>query len=99
MFRCRNVKVPTGSSAIRKQVHMNVVGKPPIELLSRDVRTAPSRCLRCCPATAFSTAPNPPAMPLSNPALRAQHAMLLFGPAMLMIEAENPEVPTRPSES
>jgi PhnB protein len=27
---------------------------------------------------------------------RAQHAMLLFGPAMLMIEAENPEVPTRP---
>ena len=27
---------------------------------------------------------------------RAQHAMLLFGPAMLMIEAENIEVPTRP---
>ena len=27
---------------------------------------------------------------------RAQHAMLLFGPAMLMIEGENPEVPTRP---
>jgi len=27
---------------------------------------------------------------------RAQHAMLLFGPAMLMVEAENPEVPTRP---
>lgn len=27
---------------------------------------------------------------------RAQHAMLLFGPAMLMIEAENPETPTRP---
>jgi PhnB protein len=27
---------------------------------------------------------------------RAQHAMLRFGPAMLMIEAENPEVPTRP---
>jgi PhnB protein len=26
----------------------------------------------------------------------AQHAMLQFGPAMLMIEAENPEVPTRP---
>ena len=27
---------------------------------------------------------------------RPQHAMLLFGPAMLMIEGENPEVPTRP---
>jgi PhnB protein len=27
---------------------------------------------------------------------RAQHAMVLFGPAMLMIEAENPETPTRP---
>jgi PhnB protein len=27
---------------------------------------------------------------------RAQHAMLLFGLAMLMVEAENPEVPTRP---
>jgi PhnB protein len=27
---------------------------------------------------------------------RAQHAMLLFGPSMLMIEAENHEVPTRP---
>ena len=27
---------------------------------------------------------------------RAQHAMLLFGPAMLMIEAENPEAPARP---
>src|SRR5215471_18082514 len=27
---------------------------------------------------------------------RAQHAMLLFGPAMLMLEAENPEVPARP---
>ena len=27
---------------------------------------------------------------------RVQHAMLLFGPAMLMIEGENPEVPTRP---
>ncbi|MFL6751450.1 MAG: VOC family protein [Sphingomicrobium sp.] len=27
---------------------------------------------------------------------RTQHAMLLFGPAMLMIEAENPEVPTQP---
>jgi len=27
---------------------------------------------------------------------RAQHAMLLFGPAMLMIEGENAEVPTRP---
>jgi PhnB protein len=30
---------------------------------------------------------------------RAQHAMLLFGPAMLMLEAENPEVPTRPPNS
>jgi PhnB protein len=30
---------------------------------------------------------------------RAQHAMLLFGPAMLMIEGENPEVPTRPPQS
>jgi len=27
---------------------------------------------------------------------RALHAMLLFGPAMLMIEAENPESPARP---
>ena len=27
---------------------------------------------------------------------RAQHAMLLFGPAMLMIETENPEAPARP---
>jgi PhnB protein len=27
---------------------------------------------------------------------RAQHAMLFFGPSMLMIEGENPEVPTRP---
>lgn len=27
---------------------------------------------------------------------RAQHAMLLFGPSMLMIEGENAEVPTRP---
>jgi PhnB protein len=27
---------------------------------------------------------------------RTQHAMLLFGAAMLMIEAENSEVPTRP---
>ena len=32
----------------------------------------------------------------SGPNGRAQHAMLLFGPAMLMIEGENPEVPTRP---
>lgn len=30
------------------------------------------------------------------PSGRAQHAMLLFGPATLMIEAENAEVPTRP---
>jgi PhnB protein len=30
---------------------------------------------------------------------RAQHAMLLFGPAMLMIEAENPEVPTKPPKA
>jgi len=32
----------------------------------------------------------------AGPNGRAQHAMLRFGPAMLMIEAENPEVPTRP---
>ena len=31
-----------------------------------------------------------------GPIGRPQHAMLLFGPAMLMIEGENPEVPTRP---
>jgi PhnB protein len=45
----------------------------------------------CCEALGAVEAVRRP-----GPSGRAQHAMLLFGPAMLMIEAENPEVPTRP---
>lgn len=60
-------------------------------LYCRDVETEIAFCCEALGATEALRRPGPDG--------RAQHAMLLFGPAMLMIEAENPEVPTRPPEA
>ncbi|MGH6659596.1 MAG: VOC family protein [Sphingomicrobium sp.] len=57
-------------------------------LYCRDVEAEAAFCCEALGAEESLRRPGPDG--------RAQHALLRFGPAMLMIEAENKEVPTRP---
>ena len=59
-------------------------------LYCRDVEAEIAFCCEALGATETVRRPGPDG--------RAQHGMVMFGPAMLMIEAENPEVPTGPPD-